>query len=170
MHCKSLSILALAALLPACANMEGAREQLGQVSQQLADTTSRLEAIDTDHPASAEIASGIKAAVDGLSGVVGEMGEAIDAAEDTRGKVGAGMKITGDILGGPLGEILGLAGVLVAGAAGTHVVKKKREETMRKEKEASNNHAVKETISNVLGAAVKLANGGPTNGGTGGGA
>jgi hypothetical protein len=158
----NLSILAaLLLFLPACATTryDAAQERLTNLSQELSATIDRLDTIETDHPAAKPVAEAAREIVENAKELIAVTSEELAKEEETRGKVGAGIKIGGDILGGPLGEVLGMLGVLVAGGWGARVVTARAKDKERKEKESSHNHGAESTMASAVDAAVKIVNG-----------
>ena len=155
-------------MLPACANPGAFTEQLADISVGLDNTSLRLDSIsekieesggDPVLVESFRVATeGITAAVEGVEDVAEKWTEAMADAGTNRERVGKGLEFAGGMLGPGWGDLLKLAGAFVVGggAVGAHA------RGVRKQVEASHNHAAKKTMEDAVAAAVKLVNGNKT--------
>lgn len=133
---------------------EQTSEQLGMISQQLADTAAKLDEFDGS-PEARETVEGMISATEGLKKIAADAIERVAAQAETRGKVAAGLEIGGDILGGPWGSLLKAGALVLMGGGGVGL----HNRTVRKQKEASHNHGTDKTMAKAIELGVKLANG-----------
>ena len=133
--------------------MRQTSDQLDRISQQLSETSKRLDEFDGS-PDARKVVDGLISTTDGIRKITNAAIDRVASEVETRDKVAAGLGIGGEIVGGPFGMLLSAAAAALAGggAIGAH------NRSVRRQKEKSNNHGVKEGMSAILDTVRTLTN------------